>query len=159
MINDCRNIYFKSNIWFLFGVELQRIAMHSIQEKIEKCLKTNSVVVYKYISTWNHEISKYPESICKGMLIDNTWQVWKVIFQLKYCVFSSLQSRALEPDILLSEDGRHKGSAYCSLVLPITASSSSPQVAATNPAHYHGNAQTNYSEGNLVTPLLFSSEH
>ena len=159
MINDCRNIYFKSNIWFLFGVELQRIAMHSIQEKIEKCLRKQ--IPWWYINIYLHEIMRYLniQSLFAGMLIDNTWQVWKVIFQLKYCVFSSLQSRALEPDILLSEDGRHKGSAYCSLVLPITASSSSPQVAATNPAHYHGNAQTNYSEGNLVTPLLFSSEH
>ena len=158
MINDCRNIYFKSNIWFLFGVELQRNAFNS-GKNWKMPQKTNSVVVY--INIYLHEIMRYLniQSLFAGMLIDNTWQVWKVIFQLKYCVFSSLQSRALEPDILLSEDGRHKGSAYCSLVLPITASSSSPQVAATNPAHYHGNAQTNYSEGNLVTPLLFSSEH
>ena len=156
MINDCRNIYFKSNIWFLFGVELQR---NAFRKKLKNAIRKQ--IPWWYINIYLHEIMRYLniQSLFAGMLIDNTWQVWKVIFQLKYCVFSSLQSRALEPDILLSEDGRHKGSAYCSLVLPITASSSSPQVAATNPAHYHSNAQTNYSEGNLVTPLLFSSEH
>ena len=147
------------SLTFDFYLELNYNAMHSIQEKIEKCLRKQ--IPWWYINIYLHEIMRYLniQSLFAGMLIDNTWQVWKVIFQLKYCVFSSLQSRALEPDILLSEDGRHKGSAYCSLALPITASSSSPQVAATNPAHYHGNAQTNYSEGNLVTPLLFSSEH
>ena len=66
MINDCRNIYFKSNIWFLFGVELQR---NAFRKKLKNAFWKQIPWWYinKYISTWNHEIPKYPESICRDV--------------------------------------------------------------------------------------------
>ena len=58
------------SLTFDFYLELNYNAMHSIQEKIEKCLRKQIPWWYINIyllSTWFHEISKYPESICRDV--------------------------------------------------------------------------------------------
>ena len=100
------------------------------KETEKKAFKKNQVLglapIYMF---WCDAVQKRFSSLLK--------QLWKLIFQLKYCLFWGLQLRALERNILLSLRSADNG-AYYSWML--SYQQHRVKWRYQHPVYYHGNA-------------------